>query len=145
MYKVEHHGSSGRWYGSDDEFATMAAALKEAARINNEGYGVQILRADGSVAMSTKGQRFNWGADLAGKDDILARMAVIESFSSKIPYRCTISNLLNLLGNSGKTSEKAINVARQAAEWLAAGALSKYSNQDFDISSSLSQSLQFDS
>lgn len=67
-----------------------------------------------------------------------------EIVGRRVPLTVQIRELLNMMGRVGKTSERAINTARNAAEWLAAGGFSKYSNHDFDISNSLHQSLQFD-
>lgn len=56
MYHVEHHGSSGRWYRFNDTFGSMFDALTFAEQIKNDGYGVRIVRQDGSVAMDASWQ-----------------------------------------------------------------------------------------
>lgn len=55
-YTVEHHGTSGTWYAFSDEFCTMFDALTFAEQIKADGYGVRVVRDDGSVAMSAPWQ-----------------------------------------------------------------------------------------
>ncbi len=56
-YKVEHHGTSGRWYASEDGIRTMYDALRLCETLKAEGYGVRVVREnDGSVAMNAPWQ-----------------------------------------------------------------------------------------
>ena len=56
-YKVEHHGTSGRWYPIQDDIRTMHDALQLCQKIKREGYGVRVVReSDGSVAMNAPWQ-----------------------------------------------------------------------------------------
>ena len=55
-YILEHHGTSGRWYPIDDRIPSMFDALTLAEDIHAEGYGVRVVRDDGSVAMSAPNQ-----------------------------------------------------------------------------------------
>lgn len=56
-YKVEHHGTSGKWYPIEGGIRTMYDALRLAETIKADGYGVRIIReADGSVAVNAPWQ-----------------------------------------------------------------------------------------
>lgn len=56
-FKIEHHGTSGRWYPTrEDKVPTMFEALIVCEAIKRDGYGARIVREDGSVAMDASWQ-----------------------------------------------------------------------------------------
>jgi hypothetical protein len=61
----------------------------------------------------------------------------IETVSASLPEDQTMKGRirceLQWLADTGKNSEQAVGAARRAAEWLSAGGLCRYSNEDFDV------------
>lgn len=56
-YRVEHHGSSGRWYPSASGVKTLPDALTIARKIKSDGYGARIVReSDNSVVVDAPWQ-----------------------------------------------------------------------------------------
>ena len=55
-YKVEHHGSSGKWYPCNGEFKTIEHVIARCRVIKGEGYGVRAFAPDGTLVINAPWQ-----------------------------------------------------------------------------------------